>query len=66
MIYILKVIHYNDKNLSFRSCKISFSSMIDMTSSFKKKTEVKSELLTNIDILVVEKGVRGRISHAIH
>ena len=32
-----------------------------------KKTEVKFELLTDIDvILMVEKGIRGGISHAIH
>ena len=31
-----------------------------------KKTEVKLELLTDIDILLmVEKGIRGRICHAI-
>ena len=32
-----------------------------------KKTEVKLELLTDVDmLLIVEKGIRGRISHAIH
>ena len=32
-----------------------------------KKTEVKLELLTNIDmLLMVEKGIRGAICHAIH
>ena len=32
-----------------------------------KKTELKSELLTDIDmLLMVEKGIRGRISHSIH
>ena len=32
-----------------------------------KKTEIKSELLTNVDmILMVEKGIRGEICHAIH
>ena len=32
-----------------------------------KKTEVKLELLTDIDVLLmVEKGIRGGISHAIH
>ena len=37
-----------------------------MTSSFKK-TEVKLELLTDIDmLLMVEKGIRGGICHAIH
>ena len=32
-----------------------------------KKTEVKLELLTDIDLLLmIEKGIRGRICHAIH
>ena len=32
-----------------------------------KKTRVKLELLTNIDtLLMVEKGTRGRMCHAIH
>ena len=32
-----------------------------------KKTEVKSKLLTDVDILLmVEKGIRGGICHAIH
>ena len=32
-----------------------------------KKTEIKLELLTDIDmLLMVEKGIRGRICHAIH
>ena len=32
-----------------------------------KKTEVKLELLTDIDmLLIVEKGIRGGICHAIH
>ena len=32
-----------------------------------KKTEVKSELLTDIDmLLMVEKGITGRICHTIH
>ena len=37
-----------------------------MARSFKK-TEVKLELLTDVDmLLLVEKGIRGGISHAIH
>ena len=37
-----------------------------MTKSFKE-TEVKLELLTDIDILLmVGKGIRGRICHATH
>ena len=48
------------------SCKIYFSSKISMGSSFKK-TYVKLDLLTNIDLLVmVEKGIRGGICDAIH
>ena len=32
-----------------------------------KKTEIRLELLTNIDmLLMVEKGIRGEICHAIH
>ena len=32
-----------------------------------KKTEVKSELLTDINmLLIIEKGIRGEITHAIH
>ena len=32
-----------------------------------KKTKVKLDLLTNIDILlIVEKGIRGRICHSIY
>ena len=35
--------------------------------AFLKKTEVKLELLTNINmLLMVEKGIRGGICHAIH
>ena len=35
--------------------------------SLFKKTGVKLELLTDIDmLLMVEKGIRGRIVHAIH
>ena len=34
--------------------------------SMLKKTEVKLELLTNVDmLLMVEKGIRGEICHAI-
>ena len=35
--------------------------------AFLKNTEVELELLTNIDmLLIVEKGIRGAICHAIH
>ena len=40
------------KNFLFRFCKISFSSWSSMASSFKK-TEVKLELLTDIDMLLM-------------
>ena len=47
------------------SCKISYSSRISMESSFKK-TNVKLDLLTDIDrLLMVEKGVRGGVRHSI-
>ena len=42
------------------------SSWITMASRFKK-TEVKLELLTDIDmLLMIEKGIRGGICHVIH
>ena len=38
-----------------------------MASFFKKKTEIKLEFLTDVDmLLMVEKGIRGRIYHAIY
>ena len=38
-----------------------------MASLFKKKTEVKLELLTDVDmLLMVEERIRGGICHAIH
>ena len=38
-----------------------------MSSSFKKETEVKLEILTDNDmLLMVEKGVKGGICHTIH
>ena len=38
-----------------------------MSSSFKKETEVKLEILTdNNMLLMVEKGVKGGICHTIH
>ena len=54
------------KRLSFRSSKFSFSFWIRSQAPLKK-TEVKLELLTDIDmLLMVEKGIRGGICHAIH
>ena len=38
-----------------------------MSSSFKKETEVKLEILTDNDmLLMVEKGVKGGVCHTIH
>ena len=54
------------ENLSIRFCKISFTSWISMESSLKK-TNTKSDLLTDIDmLLMVEQGIRGGICHVIH
>ena len=54
------------KNLLFRSCKISFNSWLSMSRSFKTN-EVKLELLTDIDmLLLVEKGIKRGICRAIH
>ena len=54
------------KILLFRCCKISFSSWLSMSRSFKKN-EVKLELLTDINILLlVEKGILRVICDAIH
>ena len=69
MICILKVIHYFwllFRNLSVRTCKISFSHEINLASSCKKK-EIKSEFLTDIDLLlIVEKGIRSGICHSVN
>ena len=52
------------RNLSTRSCKISFCLLISLACSFKK---VKLELLTDIDLLlIVEKGNRGGIYYSIN
>ena len=38
-----------------------------MVSSFKKKTKVKLDLFTDINILLmVEKGIRGGVCHSIY
>ena len=51
------------KNLSFRSC-IFFSSPGLPWQAALKKTEVKWELLTDIDVLLmIEKGIKGGICH---
>ena len=38
-----------------------------MATMFKKKTGIKLEIFTDIDmLLMIEKGIRGGIRHAIH
>ena len=55
----------NFRNVRFKRYQ-PFRSWISMTSSFKKDRK-KLELLTHIDmLLMVEKGIRGGICHAIH
>ena len=52
--------------LSVGPCNISFSPQISLASSFKK-TEIKLELLSDIDmLLVVEKGIRGGICYSVY
>ena len=54
------------KNLSFRSCTIFFSPGLAWPAGFKN-TQVKLELLADIDmLLMVGKEIRGGICHAIH
>ena len=54
------------RNLSTTSYKTSFSSRVSMASSFKK-TNVELELLTDTYILLmVEKGMKGRICHSVN
>ena len=46
--------------------QISFSSWISMAGSFKKKTKVKLDLLTDTDmLLMIKKGIRGKICHSV-
>ena len=53
------------KNLSFRSKFLSAPGLAWQAAL--KKTEVKLELLTDFDILLmVERRIRGRTCHAIH
>ena len=51
--------------LSVAPCNFSFSSQISLASNFKKN-EVKLELLTDIDMLMVEKGLRGGICYSVY
>ena len=76
---ILKVIHYFwlmfSKNLDRKMCLRTYNldhvkCLPDPGLAWQealKKTEVKLELLTDNDmLLMVEKGIRGGICHAIH
>ena len=52
--------------LSLRFCKIFSAPGLERQAALKN-TEVKLEFLTDIDVLLmVEKGFRGGICHAIH
>ena len=74
MICILKVVHYFWLMFSKTSGKMNHLDPVKFFSApglawqaALKKTEVKLELLTDIDmLLMVEKGIRGGICHAIH
>ena len=47
--------------------KFLFNSWISMASTAFKKTQVKLEFLTDIDmLLILEKGIRGGKCHVIH
>ena len=78
MSYILKVIHYYwlislktsengvQKLMNWILQNFFSASELAWKAAFKK-TEVKLELLADIDILLmVEKEIRGEICHAIH
>ena len=63
---LLKTYKHVFRNLSIRLCKISLRTWISMESSFRK-TEVKLELLIDIDmILMVQKGIRSRTCPSIN
>ena len=63
--YISELSKYVPWNIWAWPCKMFSNSMISMESSFKK-TNVKLDLLTDIDrLLMVAKGIRGRIHHSI-
>ena len=74
MICILKVVHYVWMMFSKTSEKMYHLDPVKFFSApglawqaALKKTEVKLELLTDIDmLLMVEKRIRGGICHAIH
>ena len=48
------------------SSSFFINTRISMASIFEKKTGVELELLTDTDMLLMKKSIRGRICHAIH
>ena len=55
------------KNLSCRTCSKFFSVLGLACQAALKKTEIKLELLTDIDmLLMVKKGIRAGICHTIY
>ena len=57
---------FREKSLHEKEHLYSLFTRISMVSSLEK-TKVKLDLLTGIDmLLMVEKGIRGRICHTIH
>ena len=66
MICVLKKINYFLIKI-IRSCKSFFSNPGLELEAALKKIQVKLELLTNIDMLLMaEKVIRGEIYHVIH
>ena len=69
MIMLDSFIRVNEKyypQTLLEECKY-ISVYINMASMFKKKTGIKSELLTDVNmLLMVEKRIWGGIYHAIH
>ena len=54
-------------NLGTQSCLFSYCTKISMANCIKRKTKAKLDLLHHIDVLLmVQKGVRGGICHAIY
>ena len=78
IIYMSKVIHYYLlmylkilKNMYLKEYKLDPAHFLSAPGlalqAFLKKTEIKLELLTYIDIfLMIKKGIRFRITHAIN
>ena len=62
---VFENLKYVLSNIQLWSCEIYFSSWISMTSSFK--TKVKLDLLTDIDMLLMEeKSIRGEICYSLY